>query len=132
MIEDYQLLNEYKQWKPRSTLPESSEVAFLQQGTNKSAQQTIEWKKKSTCHNCGQKGHIRPECPEPMTEDDDDKKEDDNKTDKKLPKKKLILNKKYVHFTNVNCSTDEETNDDVCAAKYIVLPSTRTFQPRMI
>ena len=119
MVKAYQLLNEYKQWNPRATLPESLVVAFLQQGNNnKSAQRTTEWKKKATCHNCGQKGHIRPECPEPMTEDYDDKKEDDNKPDKKSSKKKLILKKKYVQFTNVNDSTDEETNDDVCAAQY--------------
>ena len=68
MVKAYQLLNEYNQWNPRETLPESSGVAFLQQGSNKKfAQRTSEWKKKATCHNCGQKGHIRPECLEPMT-----------------------------------------------------------------
>ena len=40
MVKAYQLLNEYKQWNPRATLSESSGVAFSQQGTNKSAQQT--------------------------------------------------------------------------------------------
>ena len=53
-----------------------------------------------------------------MTEDDDNKKEDDNKPDKKSSKKKLILKKKSEQFTNVNDSTDKETNDDVCAAQY--------------
>ena len=74
MVKAYQFLNEYKQWNQRATLPKASGIAFSQQGTNKSAQRTTEWKKKSTCHNCGQKGHISPKCPEPMTEDDDDKK----------------------------------------------------------
>ena len=75
MVKAYQFLNEHKQWNPRVTLTESSGVAFSQQGNNnKSAQRTSEWKKKATCHNCGQKEHIRPECPEPMTENDDDKK----------------------------------------------------------
>ena len=78
MVKFYQFLNKYKQWNSRATLPEASGVAFLQQGTNKSVQRTTEWKKKATCHNCGQRGHIRPKCPEPMTEYDDDKKEDDN------------------------------------------------------
>ena len=73
MVKAYQLLNEYKQCYPRATLPEASGVSLSQQGINKSAQQTTEWKKKATCQNCGQKGHIRPKCPEPMTEDDDDK-----------------------------------------------------------
>ena len=88
MVKSYQLLNEFKQCNPRATLPESSGVAFLQQGNNnKSVQRTTEWKKKATCHNCGQKGHIRPKCPEPMTENDDDKKDDDNKPDKKSTNK---------------------------------------------
>ena len=43
MVKSHQLLNEYKQWNPRATLPESSGVAFLQQGNNnKSAQRTTE------------------------------------------------------------------------------------------
>ena len=47
MVKAYQLLNEYKQWNPRATLSESSEVAFSQQGNNnKSAQRKTEWKKK--------------------------------------------------------------------------------------
>ena len=53
-----------------------------------------------------------------MTEDGDDKKEDENKPDKKSSKNKLTLKKKSVQFTNVNGSTNEETNDDVCAAQY--------------
>ena len=40
MVKAYQLLNEYKQWNPIATLPESSGVAFSQQGTNKFAQRT--------------------------------------------------------------------------------------------
>ena len=110
MVKANQLLNEYKQWKQRATLPESSGVAFSQQGNNnKSAQRTTEWKKKATCHNCVQKGHIRPEYTEPMTENDDDKKKDDNKPDKKSSNKKLTLKNKSVQFTNVN-DTDEENN----------------------
>ena len=41
MVKACQLLNEYKQWNPRATLPESPGVAFFQQGNNnKSAQRT--------------------------------------------------------------------------------------------
>ena len=100
MVKYYQLLNKYKQWNPRSILPDSSGVAFLQQGNNnKSAQRTTEWNKKATCHNCGQKGHIRPEFPEPMTENDDDKKEEDNNPDKKSFNKKLTPKNKSVKRT---------------------------------
>ena len=90
----------------------------MQQGNNnKSVQQTTEWKKKATCHNCGQKGHIGPECPEPMTENYDNKKEEDNKPDKKSPNKKLTPKNKSVQFTNVN-DTDKENNEEVCASQY--------------
>ena len=130
MVKAYQLLNEYKQWNPRTTLHYSLGVAFSQQGNNnKSAQQTTEWKKKATCHNFGQKGHISLECLEPMTENYDDKKEDDTKPDKKSSNKKLTLKNKSVQFTNVN-DTDEENNEDVCASQYN-FALTRTFQLRM-
>ena len=32
MVKAYQLLNEYKKWNPRATLPESSVVAFCNRG----------------------------------------------------------------------------------------------------
>ena len=74
MVKSYQLLNEYTQWNPKATLPESLGVAFSQQGNNnKSVHRTTEWKKKATYHNCGQKRYTRPEYPEPMTENDDDR-----------------------------------------------------------
>ena len=118
MVKYYQLLNEYNQWNPRATLPESSGVAFSQQvNNNKSAQRTTEWKKRATCHNCGQKGHIRPEYPEPMTENDDDKKDDDNKPDKKSTNKKFPPKNKSMQFTNIN-DTEKENNEDVCATQY--------------
>ena len=34
MVKSYQFLNEYKQWNPRDTVPESSGVEFSQQGNN--------------------------------------------------------------------------------------------------
>ena len=52
MVKSYQLINEYKSWTPRISLPEVSGVAFYQQGNPKAAQRNAEWKKKSVCHNC--------------------------------------------------------------------------------
>ena len=52
-----------------------------------------------------------------MTENYEYNKEDNNKPDKKSFNKKLTLNNKYVQFTNVN-DTDEENNENVCAAQY--------------
>ena len=52
-----------------------------------------------------------------MTENDDDKKEEDNNPDKKSFNKKLTPKNKYVQFTNVSKS-DEENNEEVCASQY--------------
>ena len=58
-----------------------------------------------------------------MTENNDDKKEEYNKPDKKLFNKKLTPKNKYVQFTNVN-DTDEENNEEVCASQYNFVFST--------
>ena len=42
MVKDYQLINEYKSWAPRTSLPEISGVAFSQQGSSKAVQRTAE------------------------------------------------------------------------------------------
>ena len=62
MVKAYQLLNEYKNWTPRTYTPEASGIAFSQKTTETKSRKE-EWKKKATCHMCGKKGHIRPECP---------------------------------------------------------------------
>ena len=73
MVKAYQLINEYKYWNPRTSLPEASGVAFTKQGNSKAAQRTTEWKKKAFCHNWGKKGHIKPDCTEPIIDSDDKK-----------------------------------------------------------
>ena len=47
MVKSYQLINEYKSWTPRTSLPEVSGVVFSQQGNYKAAQRTAEWKNKA-------------------------------------------------------------------------------------
>ena len=62
MVKAYQLLNEYKNWTPKHQIPESTGVAFSQTiSVNKNKN---DWNQKATCHHCGKKGHIRPDCPE--------------------------------------------------------------------
>ena len=72
MVKSYQLINEYKSWTPRTSLPEVSGVAFYQQGNSKAAQRTTEWEKKAVCHNCGKKGHIKPDCTKRIADNDDE------------------------------------------------------------
>ena len=76
MVKAYQLLNEYKHWTPRTYTPEASEIAFSQKTTKTKARKE-EWKKKATCHMCGKKGHILPDCPMKEDEQDDEQVEFD-------------------------------------------------------
>ena len=61
MVKAYQLLNKYKNWVPKNHMPESTGVAFSQ--TVSVDKKKDDWKQKATCHHCGKKGHIRPDCP---------------------------------------------------------------------
>ena len=100
-------------------LPEVSGVEFSQQGNSKAAQRTSEWKKKAVCHNCGKKGHIKPDCTEPIIDNDDTNDKENKIFEKKSGKKKNLSKKKSVQFANINESTDEESgNESVCAAQY--------------
>ena len=94
MVKAYQLINEYKSWIPRTSLPEASGVAFSQQENSKAAQRTAEWKKKAVCHNCGKKGHIKPDCTEPIIDNDDTNDKDNKIVENKSGKKKKTFKKR--------------------------------------
>ena len=94
-------------------------MAFSQQGNSKAAQRTAEWKKKAVCHNCGKKGHIKPDCTEPIIDNDDTNDKDNKIVENKSGKKKNLPKKKSVQFANINESTDKESgNESVCTAQY--------------
>jgi hypothetical protein len=68
LVKAYHLLCEYKHYQPKFVPSDSSSsVAFVQK--NKSMSRTSEkvkddsWILKATCHECGEIGHIRPQCP---------------------------------------------------------------------
>jgi hypothetical protein len=61
MVKAYQLLKEYKQWKPTSSAPQLEGVAFAQRGGKK--EDNKDWATNKTCYECGEKGHIKPNCP---------------------------------------------------------------------
>ena len=113
LVSAYHLLNEYKNWQPRSTIPDPTGVAFAQKGgkkNNKSDKDSEEWKKNAKCHNCGETGHIRPECP--------NKEDDTEDADATPAKKKSILKKKTtekkkqaVTFTTNGESEEEDENE---------------------
>ena len=56
----------------------SDGVAFVQKGMkNNNDQNNDDWKKSAICHECGNKGHISPNCPNTKRETNDDKESTD-------------------------------------------------------
>ena len=63
LVTAYRMISEYKNWQPRSSVPESDEVAFAQRTRgrpNNNINQIEDWMKDKECYKCGQKGHIFP------------------------------------------------------------------------
>ena len=70
MVKAYQLMNEYKNWFLKNHMPESTGVAFSH---NVSVdKKKDDWKQKANCHHCGNKVHIRPDCPKIDQDSDQD------------------------------------------------------------
>lgn len=91
MVKAYQLLNEYKHWKPAMTAPQSEGMAFAQKGKQNDNQ---EWAADKVCYECGEKGHIKPNCPSLKKKGDDDNEEDNKDVNDKEAKKKAAAAKK--------------------------------------
>jgi hypothetical protein len=100
-------MSEYKNWQPRSSAPTASKIAFSQNGKGDSN----DWHKDATCHECGKKGHICPNCPnfnKTVTDDDDDDAADKKAAKKKsYKKKKAKKDKKQVAFSQQEADDDE-------------------------
>jgi hypothetical protein len=102
MVKAYQLLNEYKQWRPTLSIPKSEGVAFAQKAGKQESNK--DWAANKTCYECGEKGHIKPDCPllknkkkgDGINEDDANKKDVDKRaaTKKKKDKDKRAATKK--------------------------------------
>ena len=106
LVSAYHLINEYKNWSPRTTAPDVQGVAFTQKGNKKKqSEESKEWQKDAVCHECGEKGHIRPNCPKLKDEDKEEEKEKPKKT---VLKKKQADKKK----SSVTFATDGPTDDD--------------------
>ena len=106
MVKTYQLLNEYKNWTPKHQMKESTGVAFLH--TVSVDKKKDEWKQKKTCHHCGKKRHIRPDCPkieQDLDKDDTVKPKHDKKSSRS--EKKSIIRKKTVQFVATEDSGTE-------------------------
>ena len=65
LVTAYRMISEYKNWQPRSSVPEFDGVAFAQRtrGQTNNFNQIEDWMKDKECYKCGQKGHIATVCP---------------------------------------------------------------------
>jgi hypothetical protein len=77
LVSAYRLLSEYKNWQRYQNVPEATSVAFV---NKQSTDGFEEWAKKQTCHLCGKKGHVKPQCPDvnKNKEDSDEDVQDDD------------------------------------------------------
>jgi hypothetical protein len=75
LLNKYQLLNRYTQWKPTPSAPQSEGVAFAQRGGKQ--EDNKDWAANKTCYECGEKGHIKPDCPVLKKEKADSNDSDD-------------------------------------------------------
>ena len=94
MVRAFAMLNEYKNWQPRSPTIDSSGTAFATKSSrSKSKSDVPDWQKKATCHHCGEVGHIKPNCPKLKDDGDDEKKtiKDEDKKPKSETKKYTLV-----------------------------------------
>jgi hypothetical protein len=92
MVKAYQLLNEYKQWRPTSSAPQSDGMSFAQK-SKQDGNQSKDWAADKTCYECGEKGHIKPHCPL-LKKKKADKNGDDNDLDTDMDKQASANKKK--------------------------------------
>ena len=110
LVSAYHLINEYKNWQPRSAIPDSTGVAFAQKGAGKKNKDKSEdWKKDAICHECGEKGHIRPNCPKLKEESDDEAPTPKASVLKKKPDAKK---KPQVSFATDGASKDADDDTE--------------------
>ena len=114
LVKAYHMLSEYKHYVPKPTPIDTNEVAFVQTEKEKKAakQAKEEWMKTATCHGCGKKGHIKPNCPQKDTEDDSDSETEAKEKEKKKPKGILKKKKKKKETTFANIDIDSDDDDD--------------------
>ena len=79
LVTAYRMIIKYKNWQPRSSVPESDGVAFAQRTRgqpNNKINKIEDWIKDKECYKYGKKGHIATVCPAKKSNkdlDDDDK-----------------------------------------------------------
>jgi hypothetical protein len=104
-------------------------ATFAQKGANNNNKYDDSWQKNAECHNCGKKGHIKPNCPELKESkgtthntvvkfNEDDKSDDGNaststKTNSKSATKSILKSKNSKQSINCfNMGKENENNED--------------------
>jgi hypothetical protein len=114
MIKAYQLLNEYKPWRLRTSVTDSDGVAFMQKGASNN-----DWMADKMCHACNKKGHIASVCRDKKDSEKDEtaSKQDESSNTKKKntkeKKKKKKAAKQFVQEEDEDKSDDDEDDDHV-------------------
>ena len=120
VIQAFKLLNKFKCWQPKAA-PDVSGTMFAQ---NDTTTRNDDWQKKAKCHNCGKKGHIRPNCPKLKEESDGNEEEESDppcssKKTRKSSKKSMKLGgnsrDRHVSFTQDHEDSDSESKDSADA-----------------
>jgi hypothetical protein len=105
LVSAYHLINEFKCWQPKQSIPDSSGVPFAQtkskgKGKRDTNAKNDSWQKKATCHHCNEVGHIPPNCPKLKDNEDtqdDNKANNPNKSSKDKQSKSIFEKKKNLH-----------------------------------
>ena len=133
LVKAYHMLNEYQHWMPTKKQDiDTNSVAFAQAeeekkkkqnggGGNNGGSNNTNWHKTVTCHHCGKKGHIKPNCP-----DKDKDLELDEASKKK--KKEGILKKKEEDKKTVTFVQHEDSDDEV---RFVNLANTQVNKPKV-
>ena len=110
------MISEYKNWQPRSSVPESDGVAFAQQtrGRLNNVNQIEYWMKDRECYKCGHKVHIATVCPVKKNNsdlDDDDKSKNSSSESSKRNNHSEKKKKEAKQFVQEDDEEDEESNN---------------------
>ena len=62
MVTAFKMINKYKNWQPTRVVKMTG-MAFAMNGRSGARSDNDDWKKNSTCHEHGKKGHIHTDCP---------------------------------------------------------------------
>ena len=115
LVSAYHLINEFKCWQPKTTVPDSSGVTFTSKGKAKgkgdSKDKDDSWQKKATCHHCKQVGHIRPNCHK-LTEDSQQDEDEPETTKSSKDKQAKSILKKKTTFAQTAASDDSATESE--------------------